>query len=152
MLHGERVYRDFFQFTPPGLDLFYAALFSIFGPSIWVMNLAALLLGVALCWLCFLLARQLMEQDLALIVSLLFVVLIFGARLDATHHWFSLLAAMTAVKVVMPAGTPTRIAAAGALLGIASFFTQTVGVAIVLALLLTLAWEHSFDMQPWRTS
>jgi hypothetical protein len=151
MLHGERVYRDFFQFTPPGLDLFYAALFSIFGPSIWVMNLAVLLLGVALCWLCFLLARQLMERDLALIVSLLFVVLIFGARLDATHHWFSLLAAMAAVKVVMPARTSTRIAAAGALLGIASFFTQTVGVAGVLALLLTLAWEHSFDMKPWRT-
>jgi hypothetical protein len=27
MLHGERIYQDFFQLTPPGTDLLYCALF-----------------------------------------------------------------------------------------------------------------------------
>jgi hypothetical protein len=35
MLHGERPYLDFFQFTPPGADIFYFALFKAFGPRIW---------------------------------------------------------------------------------------------------------------------
>ena len=47
MLHGERIYLDFFQFTPPGTDLLYAALFKLFGPRVWVTNAAVLALGVA---------------------------------------------------------------------------------------------------------
>ncbi len=35
MLDGERIYRDFFQFTPPGTDLVYLGLFKLFGPSVW---------------------------------------------------------------------------------------------------------------------
>src|SRR6266566_4471876 len=38
MLHGERPYVDFFQFTPPGADIFYLALFKMFGPQIWPLN------------------------------------------------------------------------------------------------------------------
>lgn len=53
MLRGERIYRDFFQFTPPGTDLYFATLFKLFGSRILVMNLAVLILGAALCWLCF---------------------------------------------------------------------------------------------------
>src|SRR5271156_3068731 len=53
MLQGERVYRDFFQFTPPGTDLFYLGLFRAFGPEIWVTDVAVIILGIALCWICF---------------------------------------------------------------------------------------------------
>jgi Dolichyl-phosphate-mannose-protein mannosyltransferase len=152
MLHGERVYQDFFQFTPPGTDLFYLAFFRLFGPHIWVINLATLLLGVTLCWVCFHLAQRLMERKLALIAALLFLVLIYGDRLDATHHWFSLLAALCAVKVVMPKRTPPRIAIAGALLGVASFFTQTTGMAGILALIASIAWEHDSNKRPWHAT
>jgi hypothetical protein len=152
MLHGERIYMDFFQFHPPGTDLFYATLFKLFGPHIWVTNFAVLLLGVLLCWLCFSVAKQLMEWDLAALAALLFVVLLYGARLDATHHWLSLLAAMCAIRVMMSARTGSRVAAAGALLGVASFVTQTVGIAGAVALLLALAWERSSTGGPWRTT
>jgi len=151
MLHGERVYRDFFQFTPPGADLFYLVLFHLFGPHLWVTNFAVLLLGVVLCWACFLLAQQLMERDLALLATLLFLVFIYGDRLCATHHWFSVLAGLCAVRVVMPKRTFPRIAIAGVLLGVASFFTQTTGVAGVFALIASLAWEHASGKRPWRT-
>jgi hypothetical protein len=152
MFHGERVYRDFFQFTPPGTDLFYLSLFRLFGPHIWVTNFAVLLLGVALCWVCFHLAQRLMERELAILAALLFLVFIYGDRLDATHHWFSVLAALCAISVVMPERTLPRIAIAGALLGVASFFTQTTGVAGALALIASLSWEHISGKRPWRTT
>src|SRR5271154_5554856 len=90
MLHGERIYLDFFQFTPPGTDLLYLALFKLFGPHMWVTNAAILLLGVALCWICFSIAKQLMTQALALLAAFLFLVFVYCRPLNATHHWFSL--------------------------------------------------------------
>lgn len=151
VLYGERVYRDFFQFTPPGTDLFFAALFKLFGPNIWVTNLAVVLLGVALCWFCFYLARQFMRQNMAALAALLFLVFLYGSRLDATHHWFSLLAVLCGLAVLLPKRTGRRVAIAGFLMGLASFFTQTAGAAGVVALFLSLAWEHDSERMPWRT-
>ena len=151
MLYGEHAYKDFFQFTPPGTDLVYLAFFHLFGPRIWVTNLAVLLLGLALFWICFELAKQLMEPNLALLAAFLFLVLAYGGRLDATHHWYSAMVALCAVRVLMPRRTLPRIALAGALFGVASFFTQTVGVAGTVALLLALAWENTSSRRPLRT-
>jgi len=150
MLHGERIYLDFFQFTPPGTDLLYLALFKLFGPHMWVTNAAILLLGVALCWICFSIAKQLMTQALALLAAFLFLVFVYCRPLNATHHWFSLLGTLCAVRIVMPARTDLRIAIAGAMLGVASFFTQTAGVAGLLALFLSFAWDKLCSKKPWR--
>jgi len=43
------------------------------------------------------------------------------------------------------------VAGAGGLLGLASFFTQTAGLAGALAVLLTLAWEHVVSYKSWRS-
>lgn len=148
MLRGERIYRDFFQFTPPGADLFFATLFRMFGARIQVANLAVLFLGAALCWLCFLLARRMMSQAMALLATALILVFLYSDRLDATHHWFSLMAALCAVKVLMPERTAVRVGIAGCFLGLCSFFTQTAGIAGAFAILVSLAWER----KPWRTT
>jgi len=146
MLHGERPYLDFFQFTPPGADIFYFALFRVFGPHIWVLNFVVLVLGVVLCWLCFVIANQIMERHLALLSALLFLTLIYTRLLNATHHYFSALAVMSATAILMREESPRRLAIAGALLGVASFFTQTHGAAALLAFTLLLGWErHSTD-------
>src|SRR6266568_1050505 len=76
MLFGERPYQDFFQFTPPGTDLFYFVLFKLFGPRIWVTNMVALGLGVALCWACFSISSQIMARGTALLGTLLFLTLV----------------------------------------------------------------------------
>ena len=151
ILRGEWPYRDFFQFTPPGTDLFFAMLFKLFGPHIWVMNFAVIILGVALSWLCFQLAKQFMEQGMAALATLLFVVLVYSGRLDATHHWFSLFAVLLAVKILMPERTALRVGVAGALLGVGSFFTQTTGAAGLLAIVASLAWERFSMQKSWRT-
>jgi hypothetical protein len=151
MLYGEKIYQDFFQFTPPGTDLFFLTLLKLFGSHMWVMNAAVLILGIALCCICFSLAKLLMERPLALLATALFLVLVYGRLMDATHHWFSVLAVMCAVGIVMPRVTAPRIACAGALLGVALFFTQTTGAAGALGLLLFLIWEGRSTGRPWRT-
>src|SRR5262249_40844860 len=101
MLHGELPYRDFFQFTPPGTDLFYFAAFKTLGRRIWVLDVVVLVLGVALCGVCFEIARKILPSALAALATLLFVALIYSRLLNATHHWFSILAIMIAVTTLM---------------------------------------------------
>jgi hypothetical protein len=143
MLHGERVYLDFFQYTPPGTDLVFLTVFKLFGPRIWALNAVVLALGVALCWVCLHVASQILERDLALLATCLYLVLIFNKPLTATHHWFSVLVVMCAAGVIIAESSPWRVAIAGGLLGLASFFTQTHGIAAVAGVAAFLVWEQS---------
>jgi len=147
LLHGEHAYLDFFQFTPPGTDLFFLFLLKSFGEHIWVLNAAVILLGVALCWVCLVVARHIMEPHLALLCAFAYLVFIFAKPLNATHHWFSVLVAMCAVAILMPARTANRIAVAGALLGLATFCTQTHGIVTLLAIAIFLVWERFHERQ-----
>jgi hypothetical protein len=150
MLYGEQPYRDFFQFTPPGTDLVYFSLFKVFGPRIWVTNAVVLLLGLSLCWVCFSIARQMMDRHLALLATLLFLTLIYARLLNATHHWFSVLAILLAARIAISKTSATTIFAVGALLGLASFFTQTHGAAAMLAFSIFLLWERYRGRESWR--
>jgi hypothetical protein len=150
MSHGELIYRDFFQFTPPGTDLFHLALIRFFGSGQWVMNTGVLLIGIVICWICFSVAHQLIDSNWALLAAFLVLVLLFGRKLDATHHWFSLFWVLCAVRIAMPGRTAARIAVAGVLLAVASCFTQTVGVAGLAALLIVILWEGRCARTGWR--
>jgi hypothetical protein len=149
LLDGEQIYRDFFQFTPPGTDLLYLGLFKFFGLSVWVTNATVLVLGVALCWFCFAIAAEIMDLQSALLATIFFLVIVYGKLLNGTHHWFSVLAIMGAIKISKGATRPARTLGAGALLGLASFFTQTHGAAALLAFILFLALKWRRNKQAW---
>jgi hypothetical protein len=151
MLQGELIYRDFFEFTPPGTDLVYLSAFELLGPRIWVPNVVQLLLGVSLACLCFHLAHSIMKTAEALLAAALFLVLFFGRWLDATHHWFSLLAVIAAVAVLMRGSSAPRVLICGALLGCASFFTQTRGVGAGLGFAAFLVWDGVQKHATWRS-
>jgi hypothetical protein len=152
MLLGERAYLDFFQYTPPGTDLLFLAVFKLLGLHIWALNLTVLALGTALCWICFRVGSQVMECGQALLATLLYLVLIFSKPLNATHHWFSVLTVMCATLVLMRESSRPRIAGCGGLLGLASFFTQTHGAAAALGLSVFLIWEQRCAKSGWRKS
>jgi hypothetical protein len=149
MLDGGRIYQDFLQFTPPGTDLVYLAFFKAFGLKIWVANAVVLVLGVALCWMCFALAVEVMERRFAILTAFLYIVLVYGRSMNATHHFFSVLAVLGAVKIGMRS-TGVRVLAAGALLGIASFFTQTHGVAALVGFIVFLVLKQLRAKGAWR--
>ncbi len=133
MLSGERVYQDFFQFTPPGTDLVYAAAFGLLGQRVWVANATMVAAGVALAAVCYRVAAQFAARSLALLSAVMFIVLAYGKALNATHHWFSVLAIMGAVVVFSANSNHPRFLGAGALLGLGSFFTQSHGIVALFA-------------------
>lgn len=150
MFGGQHVYRDFFQFTPPGADLVYLALFRIFGLRVWVTNAADLALGVALCWACFAVAEEIVQPYFASVATFLFLTVIYGRLLNGTHHLFSVLMVLCAVKVGMRSRTPHALLLVGCLLGLASFFTQTRGTMALIAFAAFLLWSSWRETKDWR--
>jgi hypothetical protein len=142
LLHGELIYRDFLEFTPPGTDLVFLGAFRLLGSWIGVPNIVLLVLGVGLTWLCFCIARSFLKPAHAALAAALFLVFDYGKILNGTHHWFSMAAVMGAVAVLQGPRTPARAAIAGALLGVATFFTQTKGVVAAVGIGAYLIWEH----------
>lgn len=142
ILHGEVMYKDFFQFTPPGTELVYLSLFRLLGPCIWIPNVMLFVLGLALSWLSVAISRKVMSGWAVFLPGLLFLTCAFFSFLDATHHWYSVLAVMTAVAVVIERRTPPRLAAVGVLCGFASFFTQARGLLGLVGFAIFLVWEH----------
>jgi hypothetical protein len=144
VLRGELPYRDFFQFTAPGTDLVYAVAFRVLGERMWVANAVAIAVGVGLAASCLAMARHLLNLRLAALASMGYVVLFYAPGLHVSpHHWLSAIAIMTATSVFASNRSALHHAAAGALLGLACFFTQTHGVAAFVAFLafeLGLAW------------
>jgi hypothetical protein len=147
MLHGELPYRDFFQFTPPGTDLFYFSIFKLFGPHLWVTNIVVLGLGVVLCGLCFSISTQFMKVELALPATILFLPLIYTRLLNATHHWFSICAILCAVRILLQGQSRARLFVAGSLLGLACCFTQSHAAAALAAVISWLTWQYFRERQ-----
>jgi hypothetical protein len=140
IIHGEVIYRDFFELVPPGTDLLYAALFHIFGIHAWIMQAWGIVLGLALSSVITLIAGRILRGPLVLLPALLFLVFDFSSGLDLTHHWYSTLAALAAVSVLTAGASLQRIFAAGLLCGIATLFTQTQGALTLIALIAYLLW------------
>lgn len=144
MLDGKSIYRDFLQFSqPPGLDFVFAALFRIFGLQMWVANAVVLVLGVAFVWLVFSIARRFMRTGAAALAAAVFLVPIYGKALNATHHWFAVLAVLAAIRVVLGGVSARRLVVAGVLLGVGSYFSLYHGLAGLLAFSVFLLWSWS---------
>jgi len=148
MIGGEMIYRDYDHFTLPGTDVFYAAMFRLFGVRAWIPQATLVILGMAMVWLILLLARKLMSGAAAYLPALLFVTLPFSSFLDATHHWFTLVAATGALVVVLEARSVARLFWAGVLVGIATFFTQSMAL-LGLGFACYVLWERSREKLAW---
>ena len=138
---GELPYRDFFEFLPVGTDLSYAVLIKMFGFRNWVPDLAMAAIMALVVLLTTLAARRLMFGVATLLPALLVASFaLSNESLNATHHWFCCIAAMTALVVLLGGTTSARIVMAGVLVGIAASFTQTKGIAVTAAFVIYLIW------------
>ena len=141
ILEGEVIYRDFFEFIFPGTQVLYALLFKLFGVHLWIPAAMLVVLGLVLSGLMFAISARLMPAKSALLPGFLFVTLAFGNALDATHHWYSTLAATGALALLMDGRSFGRLAGAGALCGLAACFTQSRGALALLGFGVFLVWE-----------
>jgi hypothetical protein len=148
MLDGEIIYRDYDHFTLPGTDVLYMTLFKLFGVRAWIPQAMLIVLGASTAWLIIFISRKLMSGTAAYLPALLFIALPFSSYLDATHHWYSLVATTGALAVLLEERTVWRLAWAGVLVGIAVFFTQSMTLLVV-GFALFLLWERSHQSQTW---
>ena len=109
MLEGESIYRDFFQFTLPGTELFYLALFKLVGPRIWIPNVTLIVLGLGLTALIAYTSRKVLAGWVAFQPALLFLTFVYWQWLDPSHHWFSTLMVMGALAVVIERRNPATV-------------------------------------------
>jgi hypothetical protein len=142
MLSGQRIYRDFFQFTTPGTESIYFLLFKLLGVHAWIPNATVAALGMGLFSLAIYISKRISTGTSIYLSAFLFLVLSFYPSMDGSHHWFSMMAVMAAVALIIEKRSLGRLAGAGVLCAIASFFTQTRGVGVVFAIGLYLWWEH----------
>jgi hypothetical protein len=145
IIHGEVLYRDFFEFVPPGTDLFYALLFWLFGIHVWVVAAQGVVMGLAFFCVLTQIAGRLVRSPLVLLPAVLFLVLDFNYASDLTHHWYSTLAALAAVSVLTGGSSFPRIFAASTLCAIATLFTQTQGGGAFVAVAIYLLWLKRFE-------
>ena len=140
MVHGQAIYRDFFQYTLPGTEWVYFALFKFFGIRAWIPNAALVVLATASAGLGIVISKPILKGWHAYLPALLFVYA-FHFVLDATHHKYSVLFILAATAVLLGSRTLGRVACAGLLLGLAACFTQSRGVVAAGMFSLFLVWE-----------
>lgn len=131
---GQMPYRDYFEIVPPGTDLVYALLIKAFGVRVWIPNLLMAILAAAAAMLMTWIASRLMQGAMVLLPGLFLAGLVLPASMDATHHWFSAILTLAASAVLLPGTSLRRVAAAGALCGLAACFTQSEGAIAAAAL------------------
>ncbi len=151
ILDGEVMYRDFFHITPPGTELWYAALFSIFGIRLWVLNFTVLVLNLAIVWFAWYFSRQFFNGATAYLAPVL--LLIFGFRIlyvDGSYRLFSVIFALAAIAALIRNREPRNLVLAGVFCGLASFFGQPRGVMAIAGIGLFLVWEHFRRRSPGR--
>jgi hypothetical protein len=135
---GQLPYRDYFKIVPPATDLTYAALISAVGVRMWIPNLLMASLTALAALLMTLIASRLMRGAIILLPGLLLAGFIVPAATDATHHWFSTIAILAALLIMIDGTSLPRIATAGALSGVAACYTQSKGMMAVAAFVVYL--------------
>jgi len=146
MLDGQLIYRDYDHFTFPGTDVLYMALFRVFGVRAWIPQVMLIFVGASMVWLILVISRRLLAGSAAYLPAMLFIALPFSSYLDATHHWFSLVVATSALAVLLKERSRTRLLCAGALVGLATFFTQSMALLSV-GFALFVMWEYRHENQ-----
>jgi hypothetical protein len=141
MLEGQIIYRDYDHFTLPGTDVLYAALFKLFGVRAWIPQAMLVLIGVVNAWLCIVISRKVLAGGTLFLPGFLFLTLPFSSYLDATHHWYSGLAAIAALAIAIEKRTVARMTWAGTLWGFGTCFSQSMVLGVI-GFALFLLWER----------
>jgi 4-amino-4-deoxy-L-arabinose transferase-like glycosyltransferase len=89
MLAGERIYRDFWVYHTPGIFFLTAAIFKVFGESLFAVRMVLILATSATTSGMYLLGRKFMSRGFAAFAPALFVMLGVNLWAIGGYHWYS---------------------------------------------------------------
>jgi hypothetical protein len=141
LLHGQRLYGDFFEFLPPGSFLITAGWFAAIGTSLWAAQSLAIMVIVAITCLIYLSCRQVSGNPaLSALIAIAWPAIspLAGFFILVNHHWFATLFSMMSAWAVFsqPLQKRRRLTSpflAGLAAGAAGMVTPTRGAAAALA-------------------
>ena len=151
LLRGEALYRDFFEFLPPGSFVLVAAWMKVIGPDFGSVRLLAVCVIAGIAALTYAAARLVSgNRFLAALLAVAWAALSQGGWTVINHHWFATAASMGSAMAVLSAlGRQDRLArlfAAGLLAGTAAMIVSTRGALVclvVVGIVLTLRERRS---------
>jgi hypothetical protein len=151
LLHGQVIYRDFFEFIGPLTSWVGAAIVAMAGPSIVALRLATAAVIAATAGLFYHLGRRLaLPPPIATLPALALVVGAFPLDPFFSHHWLALLAMAVALAGAL-AGSTRGWGVAGFGAGLAALAVQSDGLALAGALAVWLALDAWLGRAPaWR--
>jgi hypothetical protein len=141
ILHGKRVYADFFQLVPPGTLVATAAWFGIAGVSFGSARLLAVLTYVGIACFTYLACRQASRNSaLSAVLAVAWTMMSEWASLQISHHGFATLLSMVVLwAALVSLEEPRRKllwpAIAGMAAGASGMFIPQVGAFTALAAL-----------------
>ena len=139
---GRLPYRDYFAFVPPGTELTYALLIRAFGARAWIPHIVMASLAASAAVLMTLAAARFLRGPIIALPALLLAAFVLPGSLDATHHWFSTVAVIGAMLVLLYRETFPAITAVGILCGIAALYTPNKGATAVAGFIAYLVWKR----------
>jgi hypothetical protein len=142
LLHGDRLYADFFEFLPPGSFLITAGWLAMVGTSLWSVRCLAILVIAGVACLIYLTCRSVLKNAAAsALFALAWLVLSLyqeGWLVQISHHWFTTLFSMISARAAIERTAREQRLLRGPLVaglaaGAAAMMTPTQGVAAALA-------------------
>ena len=140
ILGGETIYRDFFEFLPPGSFLIVAAWMKLVGVGFASVRVLAIAVLAAIAALLYIAARLSSgSRFVATLIALVWVATLRGELVVINHHWFTTAAAMASAVSLLAAlqRAPRRgtFVIAGLFAGTAAMVTSTRGALVCFAIL-----------------
>ena len=146
ILHGNRLYADFFEFLPPGGFVLVAAWFRVAGISVLSARSLAVLtiVGIA-CFTYLACQRASKSAPLSALFTIGWVAMSQGIWTVVSHHWFTTLFSMITVWAALSGVNDARRwlrwpLIAGATAGMAAMVVETQGAFVMTATLLAF-WQ-----------
>jgi len=151
VLRGEALYRDFFEFLPPGSFLAVAGWMHVVGADFASVRLLAVCVIVLIGALTYAAVRVVSgSRPLAALLAICWAGLSQGGWTVINHHWFATAASMAAAVALLHAlggpRAPAGFFTAGLLAGAAAMIVSTRGALLclaVVAIVLTLGERRS---------
>lgn len=149
MMDGQIVYRDFFQHTLPATEVVFFLLFSMLGVHAWIPNAVLILVGLCEAWLIIFISRKIIPGRSAFLPAVLFLVVAFNTRPGAAESWLSMFFALAAIAVLIDHITALGLVGAGVLCGLATCFSQSIGIAAEIGLGAVMVWAVFKKVLTW---
>ncbi len=148
LLRGERLYRDFFEFLPPGGFLLAAGWFGLTNVSLFSARVLATFTFIGIACVLYSVTLRVSCNTLASTAVVVFVVTSQGVLMQVSHHWFTTLFCISALfgaLIWIDTHRLSWVILAGLAGGAATMITPTRGALAVMAGLLALTDGGRFN-------